>query len=120
MSPVLCGKRKGQNCFGGGNLSSLQHASWAPTSNGHKARELLPSPSSLESTHKTHVVRRGLQQEEDGVRKEHLMLLLPTHEPLLEKLDLASLFCFLALKNVILSLFQCNSVLSESIKYPHR
>lgn len=40
----------------------------------------------------------GWQQEEDGVRKEHLMLPLPTHEPLLEKLDLATLFCFLALK----------------------
>lgn len=40
----------------------------------------------------------GWQQEEDGVRKEHLMLPLPTHEPLPEKLDLATLFCFLALK----------------------
>lgn len=40
----------------------------------------------------------GWQQEEDGVRKEHLMLPLPTHEPLLEKLDPATLFCFLALK----------------------
>lgn len=40
----------------------------------------------------------GWQQEEDGVRKEHLMLPLPTHEPLLEKLDSTTLFCFLALK----------------------
>lgn len=40
----------------------------------------------------------GWQQEEDGVRKEHLMLPLPTHEPLLEKLDPATLFCFLALQ----------------------
>lgn len=32
------------------------------------------------------------------MRKEHLMLPLPTHEPLPEKLDLATLFCFLALK----------------------
>lgn len=32
------------------------------------------------------------------MRKEHLMLPLPTHEPLLEKLDPAILFYFLALK----------------------
>jgi len=32
------------------------------------------------------------------VRKEHPLLPLPTHEPLLEKLDPATLFCFLALK----------------------
>lgn len=40
----------------------------------------------------------GWQQEEDCVRKEHPLLPLPTHEPLLEKLDPATLFCFLALK----------------------
>lgn len=88
----------GLDCLGGAQLLSAS-VSWAPTAGGHTARQPLPSPSHLESTHETHGAGGGgWQQEEDGVRKEHLMLPLPTHECLLEKLDPATLFCFLALQ----------------------
>jgi hypothetical protein len=51
------------------------------------------------------------------VRKEHLMLPLPTHEPLLEKLDPATLFYFLALK---MGWSQSNPISHGFIKYLHR
>lgn len=53
----------GRNCRAG-LLGGVQHlsasVSWAPTGGGHIARQPLPSPSHLESTHETHAARRGL------------------------------------------------------------
>lgn len=66
----------GLQCLGGAQLLSAS-VSWAPTGDGHSARQPLPSPSHLESTHETRVLGGGWQQEEDGVRKEHLMLPCP-------------------------------------------
>lgn len=87
----------GLHCWGGAQLLSAS-VSWAPTGVGHTAsshHQAHPIWSRL-----TRLTRPGggWQQEENGVRKEHLMFLLPTHEPLLEKLDPAALFCFLAFK----------------------
>lgn len=45
--------------MGGAQLLSAS-VSWAPTAGGHTARQPLPSPSHLESTHETHAARRGL------------------------------------------------------------
>lgn len=45
------------------------------------------------------------------------MLPLPTHEPLLEKLDPATLFCILALKNAILVWFQFILISYEFIEH---
>ena len=47
------------DCLDGPQLLSAS-VSWAPTGGGHTARQPLPSPSHLESTHETHVARRGL------------------------------------------------------------
>lgn len=49
----------GLQCLGGAQLLPAS-VSWAPTGGGHSARQPLPSPSNLESTHKTHAARRGL------------------------------------------------------------
>lgn len=49
----------GLQCLGGAQLLPAS-VSWAPTGVGHSARQPLPSPSNLESTHKTHAAGRGL------------------------------------------------------------
>lgn len=59
LSPISVVGLGQLNCLGGAQLLSAS-VSWAPTVGGHQARQLLPSPSHLDSTHETHEARRRL------------------------------------------------------------
>lgn len=91
----------GLDSLGGAQLLSAS-VSWAPTAGGHTARQPLPSPSHLESTHETHAARRGLAAGRGRCEKR------TSHAPLAHARaspgEVGSIFPGLPERNVMLAL----------------
>lgn len=105
--------------MGGAQLLSAS-VSWAPTAGGHTARQPLPSPSHLESTHETHAARRGLAAGRGRCEKR------TSHAPLAHaraspgEVGSSHFILLSGSSDAILGWFQFNPVLCGFVEHLHR